>query len=763
MAKIHNLGFPRIGEKRELKFLLEKYWQGDINEATLKLEAKQLRRTNIEAQQDLDFTQVGDFSFYDHVLDTSFLFGNVPARATQGNISALDAYFRAARGHASPGNDCCPVHAAEMTKWFDTNYHYIVPEFNSHTTFDLHANDLLGQINEVRAQGGNAKPVILGPLSYLFLGKATDDSDPLLLLDSLLVVYQKLFDQLARAGVEWVQLDEPALVTELPAHWQMAYKYAYQYLAERQIKVLLTTYFGELQDNLELVCQLPIDGVHIDAIRAKSEVALLAHKLKHQQVLSVGIIDGRNVWKTDLNAALDFLQPIAEIRGENLWLAPSCSLLHVPVNLAVETDINSEVKDWLAFAVQKLQELSVLGDALNFGAHKVTTQLTENRNSLNSRKSATIVHDAKVQLAQQTISSTHRVRSSSYDTRREIQGQALNLPLYPTTTIGSFPQTADIRATRQAYRQGKINQHQYKTKIQAEIKTCINHQEEMGLDVLVHGEAERNDMVEYFGEQLNGFVFSRFGWVQSYGSRCVKPPIIFGDVSRPHPMTLHWIEYAQSLTNKPVKGMLTGPVTILNWSFVRDDQSRAQTCEQIALAIRAEVQDLEKSGVRIIQIDEAALREGLPLRKSQWPGYLSWAIDAFKLAANGVSDDTQIHTHMCYSQFNDIIHAIGEMDADVITIETSRSDMRLLGAFDAFAYPNDIGPGVYDIHSPNVPEVDVMVRLIELAGEKIPAQRIWVNPDCGLKTRSWPEVIPALQNMVAAANILRTNQPGIEN
>lgn len=763
MAKIHNLGFPRIGEKRELKFLLEKYWQGDINEATLKLEAKQLRRTNIEAQHDLDFTQVGDFSFYDHVLDTSFLFGNVPARATQGDISALDAYFRAARGHASPGNDCCPVHAAEMTKWFDTNYHYIVPEFNSHTTFDLHANDLLGQINEVRAQGGNAKPVILGPLSYLFLGKATDDSDPLLLLDSLLVVYQKLFDQLARAGVEWVQLDEPALVTELPAHWQMAYKYAYQYLAERQIKVLLTTYFGELQDNLELVCQLPIDGVHIDAIRAESEVALLAHKLKHQQVLSVGIIDGRNVWKTDLNAALDFLQPIAEIRGENLWLAPSCSLLHVPVNLAVETDINSEVKDWLAFAVQKLQELSVLGDALNFGAHKVTAQLTENRNSLNSRKSATIVHDAKVQLAQQTISSTHRVRSSSYDTRREIQGQALNLPLYPTTTIGSFPQTADIRATRQAYRQGKINQHQYKTKIQAEIKTCINHQEEMGLDVLVHGEAERNDMVEYFGEQLNGFVFSRFGWVQSYGSRCVKPPIIFGDVSRPHPMTLHWIEYAQSLTNKPVKGMLTGPVTILNWSFVRDDQSRAQTCEQIALAIRAEVQDLEKSGVRIIQIDEAALREGLPLRKSQWPGYLSWAIDAFKLAANGVSDDTQIHTHMCYSQFNDIIHAIGEMDADVITIETSRSDMRLLGAFDAFAYPNDIGPGVYDIHSPNVPEVDVMVRLIELAGEKIPAQRIWVNPDCGLKTRSWPEVIPALQNMVAAANILRTNQPGIEN
>lgn len=763
MAKIHNLGFPRIGEKRELKFLLEKYWQGDINEATLKLEAKQLRRTNIEAQHDLDFTQVGDFSFYDHVLDTSFLFGNVPARATQGDISALDAYFRAARGHASPGNDCCPVHAAEMTKWFDTNYHYIVPEFNSHTTFDLHANDLLGQINEVRAQGGNAKPVILGPLSYLFLGKATDDSDPLLLLDSLLVVYQKLFDQLARAGVEWVQLDEPALVTELPAHWQMAYKYAYQYLAERQVKVLLTTYFGELQDNLELVCQLPIDGVHIDAIRAKSEVALLAHKLKHQQVLSVGIIDGRNVWKTDLNAALDFLQPIAEIRGENLWLAPSCSLLHVPVNLAVETDINSEVKDWLAFAVQKLQELSVLGDALNLGAHKVTAQLTENRNSLNSRKSATIVHDAKVQLAQQTISSTHRVRSSSYDTRREIQGQALNLPLYPTTTIGSFPQTADIRATRQAYRQGKINQHQYKTKIQAEIKTCINHQEELGLDVLVHGEAERNDMVEYFGEQLNGFVFSRFGWVQSYGSRCVKPPIIFGDVSRPHPMTLHWIEYAQSLTNKPVKGMLTGPVTILNWSFVRDDQSRAQTCEQIALAIRAEVQDLEKSGVRIIQIDEAALREGLPLRKSQWPGYLSWAIDAFKLAANGVSDDTQIHTHMCYSQFNDIIHAIGEMDADVITIETSRSDMRLLGAFDAFAYPNDIGPGVYDIHSPNVPEVDVMVRLIELAGEKIPAQRIWVNPDCGLKTRSWPEVIPALQNMVAAANILRTNQPGIEN
>ncbi|WOH36232.1 5-methyltetrahydropteroyltriglutamate--homocysteine S-methyltransferase [Thalassotalea fonticola] len=755
MAKLHNLGFPRIGENRQLKFSLEQYWQGKIDQSALQVSAKQIRANNLDQQSNLDFAQVGDFSFYDHILDTSFLLGNVPARANSKTDQYLDDYFRLARGQAPGDDSCCGIAAGEMTKWFDTNYHYIVPEFNKDTTFSLHADKLIKQVHEARAKGFVTKPIIIGPITYLWLGKAKDDINPLHLLDTLLPVYQELLDKLAKLGIEWVQIDEPALVTDLDNEWLLAYRYAYQYLKEREVKILLTTYFGSLESNLPIACQLPIDGIHLDAIRGKADISKVLPLLNSQQVLSVGIIDGRNVWKTDLNKALDFIEPLAEKLGDRLWLAPSCSLLHVPVDLALEKNIPEEVKNWLAFAKQKLAELTLLGTAIKFGRSKVAAELAENSYCLTARKSSALVNNTVVTKAVQQIQKSDKQRISAYRQRAEIQATKFNLPKYPTTTIGSFPQTSDIRIARREFKQGKIDFSVYQRLIKAEIQQCIAIQEELQLDVLVHGEAERNDMVEYFGEQLSGFVFSQFGWVQSYGSRCVKPPIIYGDVSRQSSLTLDWTIYAQSLTKKPLKGMLTGPVTILNWSFVRDDQSRSETCEQIALAIREEVIELESAGIGIIQIDEAALREGLPLRKSQWQDYLNWSVDAFKLCANGVQDNTQIHTHMCYSEFNDIIEAIANMDADVITIETSRSDMELLDVFDQFSYPNQIGPGVYDIHTPNIPTVDSIVQLMESAKGKIPAERLWLNPDCGLKTRGWQEVTPALENMMAAARILR--------
>jgi 5-methyltetrahydropteroyltriglutamate--homocysteine methyltransferase len=630
-----------------------------------------------------------------------------------------------------------------------------VPEVTAGTQFTLNSRRLLEQLAETSVQGVNAKPVIIGPVTYLWLCKEKDHSKSLNLLEQLLPVYAELLDQLAEAGVSWVQIDEPVLVTELSEQWQQAFKTAYNYLDGARVKLLLATYFGELQENLTLACELPVAGIHLDAINAKGEVDALVSKLSNHQVLSLGVINGRNIWKTDLTRALDWLEPIAAKLQDRLWLAPSCSLLHVPVNLEKEEKLDSDIKSWLAFALQKLDELFILSKALNDGRDSVADALAENAKALASRRSSRRVHKPAVKAAVTGISAELGERQSAYVQRAEKQRQQLALPAFPTTTIGSFPQTQEIRQCRQRFRRGEIDVEQYRRRMEEMIEQCVREQESLGLDVLVHGEAERNDMVEYFGEQLEGYAFSQFGWVQSYGSRCVKPPILFGDISRPCAMTVRWTEYAQSLTDKPVKGMLTGPVTILNWSFVRDDQPRKESCYQLALAIREEVQDLERAGVSIIQIDEAALREGLPLRRSQWQQYLDWSVESFRIAANGVQDETQIHTHMCYSEFNDIIEAIANMDADVITIETSRSDMELLDAFDNFKYPNEIGPGVYDIHSPNIPDVKHIVQLMQKAVERIPAQRLWVNPDCGLKTRQWEEVMPALENMVQAAKTLR--------
>ena len=755
MALVHNLGFPRIGAKRELKFAQEAFWKGQSSEAELLALAKELRATNWQTQSALDLVPVGDFSLYDQVLDMSFTLGNLPSRVEGLEGSELDNYFRVARGRSANDSDCNCVHAGEMTKWFDTNYHYIVPEVTAETTFTLNAERLLSQLAEAQAAGVSAKPVIIGPVTYLWLSKEKDGSNRLDLLPKLLPVYSELLEKLAAAGAEWVQIDEPALVTELDADWKHALESAYHTLKATQPKLLLATYFGTLQDHLQLACNLPVAGLHVDAVRGRQEIEKVVDWLPSHKVLSVGAIDGRNIWKTDLNAALEWLTPIAEKLGDRLWLAPSCSLLHVPVDLDSEARLDDDIRSWLAFAKQKLAELTVLTRALNEGYAAVADELAANQAAIESRNNSERVHNPAVKAAVKNITAELGQRKSPYGERADRQRTHLKLPLYPTTTIGSFPQTPDIRKARLAFKKQEISVDHYTAQMKAEIEHAVREQEKLGLDVLVHGEAERNDMVEYFGEQLEGYVFSQFGWVQSYGSRCVKPPILFGDISRPKAMTVDWIKYAQSLTDKPMKGMLTGPVTILNWSFVRDDQPRSESCLQLALAVRQEVQDLEAAGVNIIQIDEAALREGLPLRQSEWQGYLDWAVESFRITANGVSDETQIHTHMCYSEFNDIIEAIAHMDADVITIETSRSDMELLDVFEEFEYPNEIGPGVYDIHSPNIPTVEQIVKLMTKAAERIPAERLWVNPDCGLKTRQWQEVTPALEHMVAAATALR--------
>ena len=762
MTTIHNLGFPRIGAKRELKFAQESYWKGEISRDELKAKGAELRKRHWSVQSGLDFTPVGDFAFYDQVLDMSFTLGNLPERVKGFHGDTLDNYFRVARGRSAAGTDdhagCCGgVAAGEMTKWFDTNYHYIVPEFTAATEFKLDASRLLEQLAEARAQGVKAKPVIIGPVTYLAIGKAKDDSNKLALLSRLIPVYAQLLETLADQGVEWVQIDEPILVTELDTDWQHAFNTAYHDLKSCRVKLLLATYFGQLLENRYLAANLPVAGVHIDAIGDREDVTSFLNLLPSNKVVSLGVISGRNIWKSDLNAVLDWVEPLAQRLGDRLWIAPSCSLLHVPVDLNSEQRLDEEVKSWLAFAVQKLDELKVLAGALKHGRASVADALAANKAAISARRNSPRVNNPAVKAALKNLNAQLGQRKSAYALRAPKQAALLKLPLYPTTTIGSFPQTADIRQARSQFKAGEINESAYNTAMQTAIGLSVKEQEALGLDVFVHGEAERNDMVEYFGEQLEGYAFSQFGWVQSYGSRCVKPPILFGDISRPNPMTVTWIKYAQSLTDKPMKGMLTGPVTILNWSFVRDDQPRSVSCQQLALAIREEVLDLEEAGVRVIQIDEAALREGLPLRKSQWKQYLDWAVESFRITANGVEDETQIHTHMCYSEFNDIIASIADMDADVITIETSRSDMELLDAFDNFNYPNEIGPGVYDIHSPNIPTQEHMVQLMKKAAERIPAQRLWVNPDCGLKTRQWAEVMPALTNMVAAAKTLRAS------
>ena len=756
MTLAHNLGFPRIGATRELKFALEKYWRGDIDQAALEQQAADLRRQHWQLQVDagLDLLPVNDFSFYDHILDHSALLGCVPPRFGQdGDEINLDTYFRMARGHAPHGK---PAAACEMTKWFDTNYHYIVPEFYPQQNFKISSSKLFDEVSEAQKLGYTVKPVIPGPLTWLWLGKVKQGNfDKLDCIENLIPVYGEILNRLAEQGVEWVQIDEPILALDLPREWKQALEKTYNLLQSAPVKLLLATYFGALEDNLQYAVSLPVAGLHIDAVRAPEELTTIIDQLPAYKTLSVGIIDGRNIWRADLQQALSALEMAQTRLGDRFWVAPSCSLLHLPVDLQQEDALDPEIISWLAFALQKTEEVVLLKKALTHGRQAIAAELENSETSKLARQQSTRIHQESVKKRLDSVTKAMAHRKSSYLQRSLLQRKLLNLPLFPTTTIGSFPQTAEIRKIRRDFKQNLIGEEKYIEFMQNEIQSVIKKQEILGLDVLVHGEPERNDMVEYFGELLNGFAFTRFGWVQSYGSRCVKPPIIYGDVTRPEAMTVSWSRYAQSCTDKPMKGMLTGPVTILNWSFVRDDQARSKTCTQIALALRDEVTDLEQAGIKIIQIDEAALREGLPLRKSAWKNYLDWAVKSFRLTACGVKDETQIHTHMCYSEFNDIIESIANMDADVITIETSRSDMELLDVFEHFNYPNEIGPGVYDIHSPNIPDVEQIIKLMQKAAERIPAERLWVNPDCGLKTRGWPEVETALKNMVTAAKALR--------
>jgi len=756
MTTIHNLGFPRIGARRELKKCLEAYWREEINQEALLNSGRELqqRHWRLQAQVGMEWIPVGDFSWYDQVLDLSALLGVVPSRfGWSGGEVDLDTYFRMARGRAPRG---APAAACEMTKWFDTNYHYIVPELEKHQTFRISSKRLFNDVEEALTLGYNAKPVLLGPLSYLWLGKTKgSEFDKLTLLEDLVPMYGEILLKLKDLGVQWVQIDEPILALDLPYAWRSAFESAYNRLQVRGLNKMLAVYFGPLQDNLGMACRLPVDGLHIDAVRGAGEIHTVLTRLPGYKVLSLGIVDGRNIWRADLEALLQRLQPLQERLGERLWLAPSCSLLHVPVDLDQEQTLDPQLQSWLAFAVQKLQELNILKQALDEGRDSCAEELLAAWLASHSRRSSPNIHNPQIKQRCAEVNPQMAQRNSPFESRIRQQQSRLKLPLLPTTTIGSFPQTDAVRRARRDHKQGRLSAIEYQNRMQQEIDKVIAAQERIGLDVLVHGEPERNDMVEYFGEQLNGFAFSQYGWVQSYGSRCVKPPIIYGDISRPNPITVSWCRYAQSKTSKPMKGMLTGPVTVLNWSFVRDDQPRSQTCLQLALALRDEVSDLERAGICIIQIDEAALREGLPLRKSDWPSYLDWAVNAFRITASGVKDDTQIHTHMCYSEFNDIMPAIAAMDADVITIETSRSDMELLVAFENFKYPNDIGPGVYDIHSPNVPTRENIIVLMEKAMQHIPMERLWINPDCGLKTRAWPEVEKALLNMVNAAGRLR--------
>ena len=755
--KTHCLGFPRIGENRELKRALESYWSGESPRADLLASGEALRLRHWQDQKALSMVAAGDFSFYDQVLDLSFTLGNVPARAAGAEGDPLDRYFRVARGQSAGDTDAERILAGEMTKWFDTNYQYIVPEFSAATRFSLRPEPLLAQIDEAIAAGFTVKPTLIGPATYLWLGKASGGLDKTTLLGQILPLYAELLEQFAARNIEWAQFDEPILSTDLEHPWSDMIRRSYHFLRGRGVKMMVASYFAELGEaNATLAFSLPVEALHLDAVRGAAELPALVERVRPGRELSLGVIDGRNIWKADLGALLDTLEPIHARLGERLWLASSCSLLHVPVDLErEETGLDAELKSWLAFARQKLSEIDLLARALNEGRDAVRAELEENRRALDSRRQSGRVTNPAVRARLEGIGPDWDQRKLPYPDRAGIQRERFNLPAFPTTTIGSFPQTPEIRAVRQKFRRAEISEAEYLAAMRREIDRVVAFQEAAGLDVLVHGEPERNDMVEYFGEQLEGFAFSRFGWVQSYGSRCVKPPILFGDVARPKAMTVDWISYAQSVTEKPMKGMLTGPVTILNWSFVRDDQPRSLTCRQLALAIRDEVLDLERAGIAIIQIDEAALREGLPLRRGQWQAYLDWAIGAFRLAANGVQNATQIHTHMCYSEFNDIMAAIIDMDADVITIEASRSGMELLGAFDDLTYPNEIGPGVYDIHSPNVPAVEAIIERVTESAAKIPKQRLWINPDCGLKTRRWPEIEAALKNMVSAAARLR--------
>ncbi|MCS6127296.1 5-methyltetrahydropteroyltriglutamate--homocysteine S-methyltransferase [Shewanella baltica] len=751
--QLNSLGFPRIGRRRELKFALEKYWRGESTQAELCEVASELRRTHWQWQTAVGIEQVpvGDFAFYDQVLTLSATLNAIPDRHRGEGAIDLDTLFRVARGRAPTGQD---APASEMTKYFNTNYHYLVPELTQNQEFSIAYEQFFDEVSEAQALGYKAKPVLLGPVSYLYLAKTVgQEFDKLSLLPNLLTAYADILARFAAQGVEWVQLDEPVLALELDLHWQAAMTKTYQALSTANVKVLLASYYGGIAHHQALVSALPVAGLHLDLVTAPEQLVVFANALRSEQILSAGVVNGRNVWAADIDLIAERIGAVARDLGDRLWIGTSCSLLHSPVDLDVEVKLLPVLRKQLAFAKQKLLELSKIRQLLlapnSDEAQKISAFCIARRQAKAQAADKQVIE----RVAALTTADYERV--SDFSVRQSVQQQKYRLPLLPTTTIGSFPQTPAIRGLRSRWRKGEISDAQYTEQLQQVTRDTIERQLKLGIDVLVHGEAERNDMVEYFGEQLAGVGFSKNGWVQSYGSRCVKPPLIYGDVSRPKAMTVEWAEFAQSLTDKPVKGMLTGPVTILHWSFAREDISRDAIATQLALAIRDEVVDLQNAGIGIIQIDEPAFREGLPLKQSEWQTYLDWAVNAFKLSAAGVTDETQIHTHMCYSEFNDTIAAIAAMDADVITIETSRSRMELLNAFEDFEYPNEIGPGVYDIHSPNIPSVEAMVQLIEKAAQKVPERQLWVNPDCGLKTRTWDEVEPALKNMVDATRELR--------
>ncbi|KAI9449981.1 5-methyltetrahydropteroyltriglutamate--homocyste inemethyltransferase [Russula earlei] len=764
----HNLGYPRIGNHRELKKACEQYWAGKIPAHQLEQTARSIRSFNWQLQKEagINWIPCNDFSFYDHVLDTCLMVGAIPERYHQlveeKKLNPIDLSFAMARGYQQDGLD---VTAMEMTKWFDTNYHYIVPEFRAAQKFSFFHNKVINEFMEAKKEGIQAKPVLLGPISFLLLGKEKEEGfNRLGLINNVLPVYLEVLKQLDANGAYFIQLDEPCLALNLSGVELEVFNNVYRKIktAFPQLHIILSSYFECYGTNLPTVLSLPVHTIHLDLVRCPSQLndILATEFVKSKTHLSLGIVDGRNIWKNDFKQSLAAIQKAIDTIGkERVWIAPSCSLLHTPCDLDNETNekvLTAEIKQWLAFAKQKLQEVVILKQLANGENNSVLQQQwLANTNCINNRATSTLIHHPAVKQRVANIAASDDQRLSAFNIRQQKQHKALGLPLYPTTTIGSFPQTKEVRSWRAKWKKGELTDAAYNDLLKAETEKAVRWQEEIGLDVLVHGEFERNDMVEYFGEQLAGFVFTENGWVQSYGSRCVKPPIIYGDVYRPTPMTVEWSSYAQSLTKKWMKGMLTGPVTILQWSFVRNDQPRSETCTQIAFAIRDEVVDLEKAGIRVIQIDEPAIREGLPLRRENWQQYLHWAVRAFRISASGVQDDTQIHTHMCYSEFNDIIQNIADMDADVITIETSRSQMELLDAFAAFKYPNEIGPGVYDIHSPRVPSATEMVALMEKARAVVPKEQLWVNPDCGLKTRGWDETKTALIEMVAAAKELR--------
>lgn len=741
-----NLGFASVGAHRELKTAVESYWNQKSSIAELHKTAATLRAAHWRKQAELGIDDIpsNDFSFYDRMLDLTFAFNALPARFEQfSGLDELDQLFAAARGRAG-------VEAMEMTKWFDTNYHYVVPELHAGQAFTLRRNPLVEALRESQAIGIRTRPVVIGPLTYLLLSRY-GGSTPLELLDALLPVYVEMLSQVRDAGATEVQIDEPALVFDLDDAARRAYTRAYASLKEALpgLSLALTTYFGGLGENLKTAAAIAPQVLHVDLTRVPDSVTELLDALAPETTLSCGIVDGRNIWRCDLERAAATLENISRrIGAERMRVAPSCSLLHVPIDLELEPHFDPELRSWLAFGVQKLAEIRALGQPQH-----AAEALRQSREARQTRAASARVHDAEVGRRIAAIDAAMLARPSN--TERAVRQRALGLPLYPTTTIGSLPQTSDVRKNRAELRRGAITPADYDRRIRGWIDDAVRFQREAGIDVLVHGEFERNDMVEFFGENLEGYVTSENGWVVSYGTRCVKPPILFGDVKRAQPMTVELTKYAQSLTDKPMKGMLTGPVTILQWSFVRDDQPRSHSARAVALALRDEVADLCAAGITIVQIDEPALREGLPLRRADRAEYLRWGVDAFRLAAAVAPAHVQIHTHMCYAEFDDIVTAIAELDVDVISLEAARSHGAPLAALLETGAAMQIGAGVYDIHSPNIPAVEDIVARLESATKLIGAERVWVNPDCGLKTRRWEEVRPALEAMVAAARKLR--------